>query len=124
LAGLLVLAGCGESGPPRYDLSGSVLYGGAPIPAGSVLIAPDAAQGNSGPAISVKIQNGKYDTKEQGVGHVGGPHVLTVSGMDGGVRLFPPYEIKADLPKQEGVQDLEVPADWKNPPPQPEMPSP
>lgn len=120
LAVVLIASGCGSSGPPRYRLSGKVTYGGQPVPGGSVTLIPDTQQGNKGPAASVPIKNGQYDTKWQGVGHVGGPHVVKITGLDGnasaefpvGMPLFPEFELKLDLAKEAGVRDLEVPADW------------
>jgi hypothetical protein len=120
LAGLLFLSGCGSDGPPRYHMSGKVTHGGKPIPAGSVMFVPDTNQGNSGPATSVEIREGEFDTKWAGTGHVGGPHRVTVTALDGqesdefsaGMPLFPDYELELDLPKEKATQDLDVPADW------------
>jgi hypothetical protein len=50
---ILISAGCGSSGPPRYHISGKVTYGGQPVAAGSVMLVPDTSQGNTGPAVSV-----------------------------------------------------------------------
>lgn len=88
--------------------------------AGSVMLAPDTSQGNSGPAASIPIKNGQYDSNVEGMGHVGGPHVLKITGMDGqvspefpqGMLLFPEYEVKADLPKEDSQKDLDVPGEW------------
>lgn len=122
LAGALIFAGCSPDGPPRYRLSGKLTHGGQPVPAGSVTLIPDHAQGNNGPAASAAIKDGRYDTK-QGTGHVGGPHVLKITALDGktspefprGSPLFPDYELKADLSKQDGTRDLDVPAEWVAP---------
>lgn len=127
LAAILLTAGCGTDGPPRYHLSGSVTHGGEPIPSGSVMLTPDSSQGNSGPAVSVEIQDGKYDTRREGLGHVGGPHRVTVTALDGqisdefsaGMPMFPDYEFQFDLPTEDSVQDLDVPADWKRAEPAP-----
>lgn len=119
--GLMVIsAGCGDSGPPRYHISGKVTYGGQPVAAGAVMLVPDASQGNTGPAASVTIKDGQYDSNLDGTGHVGGPHVLKITGMDGqaspefpqGMLLFPEYEVKADLPKEDSQKDVEVPSEW------------
>jgi len=130
LGGLVLAAGCGQSGPPRYHVSGSVMYGATPVPAGSVTFMPDASKGNKGPAVSVSIKGGKYDTRQAGVGHVGGPHTVRIVGLDGvsqedlpnGMPLFPPYETKAELPKQQGTQEFIVPGTLKLPPPGPRAP--
>ena len=128
LAGAVLLAavsGCGGGDGSRYHLSGNVTYGGKPIPAGSVTFIPDGAQGNSGPAVSTQIQDGRFDTQRSGAGHVGGPHIVKITAMDGqtddeffpqGMPMFPDYEMSLDLPKQNETQDLEVPSDWVTPP--------
>jgi len=116
--GLAIVVGCGEEGPTRYQLSGKVTYGGQPIPAGSVTFIPDSSQGNSGPAASVDIVDGAYDTTT-GKGHVGGPHLVKITALDGktsdefpkGMPMFPDYETKADLPKEDGTKDFDVPSD-------------
>jgi len=120
LGAMLISAGCGSSGPPRYHVSGKVTYGGQPVAAGSVMFVPDTAQGNTGPAVSVAIKSGQYDSNLEGVGHVGGPHVVKINGLDGntspefppGMLLFPDFELKLDLPKEDSQKDLEVPGEW------------
>ena len=119
---LLVPAGCGsDGGPPRYDLSGEVTYDGLPLPAGYIVFAPDQAQGNSGPGAQADIKDGRYQTPA-GQGTIGGPHQVTISGFDGqafqdgpvtnpmGKPLFSSYQVKADLPKEQGTRDFAVPA--------------
>lgn len=121
---MISLAGCsGESGPARYHLSGNVTYGGEPIPAGSITFIPDTGQGNQGPATSVDIRNGKYDTRGSGKGHVGGPHKVKITGLSGessdefsvGQRLFPDYELTVELPQEPSTRDFEVPGDLTMP---------
>ncbi|GEM_PF-159235 len=131
LAQLLALTGCsGRKGPPRYHLSGSVTHGGKPVPAGSITFIPDTSQGNKGPAGSVPIKDGKYSTRQVGEGHIGGPHVVRITGLSGvasdefseGEPIFPDYQTKADLPKQTATQNFEVPANWVFPPRRPVVP--
>lgn len=120
LLGMIVLLGCGSGGPAQYHVSGTVTYGGQPVPTGQVLFAPDTAKGNSGPATAVRIQDGKYDTRHANRGTVGGLHVVTISGFDGkpdpnselpeGQMLFSDYRIEVDLPQQSSTQDFAVPA--------------
>jgi len=122
---LLALAGCGvRDGPARYDLSGEVTFDGKPVPVGSIVFAPDSAQGNSGPGATADIQNGRYRTMPRR-GTIGGPHTATIIGFDGeafqtteggrtvhhpmGKPLFAPVTIKVDLPKKSGVHDFAVP---------------
>ena len=118
----LLSGGCGgPSGPPRYDLSGTVTYQGKPLPLGYIGFAPDTAKGNDGPGSHATIQDGKYATMP-GHGTIGGPHVVTITGFDGaahgqglaanrmGRPLFPPTEIEADLPREPATHDFMVPA--------------
>lgn len=116
---LLVWVGCGGSGgPERYHLSGTVTYAGKPVPAGTVSFVPDTSKGNSGPGGSAPIKDGTFDTSN-GTGHVSGPHVVTVAGFDGvatpempvGTSLFGDYQTSIDLPKQDGTQAFDIPAE-------------
>jgi hypothetical protein len=115
--GLLLVSGCGPRGPALYDLSGQVTHNGKPIPEGEITIEPDAAKNNTGPQAVAKIKAGRYAT-EEGMGIVGGPSVVRISGFDGvpvgessvGTPLFDQYETQVDLPKQDGTKDFDVPA--------------
>jgi hypothetical protein len=121
--GLLLLAGCGggSDGPTRYHLSGAVTFGGKPVPAGSVTFSPDLSKGNHGPAGTAPIKAGKFDTALDGTGHVGGPHVVSVTGLDGvtspdlpmGTPIFADYKLSVDLPKQDSAHNIDVPAPGK-----------
>ncbi len=122
----LGLPGCGgDSGPPRYGLSGSVTYGNQPVPAGYIVFAPDKSKGNDGPGSQADIKDGRYETPP-GQGTIGGPHLVTISGFDGkpiemgggqknlqGSPLFTNYQTSADLPKKPGTHDFSVPAGGK-----------
>lgn len=119
LAGLMSFGGCGggDGGPPRFQVSGNVTYGGQPVPAGSIMFEPDATKGNRGPAGFAKINNGKYDTKLDGEGAIGGPHLIRITALDGvakpdspeGVPLCPDYSTTADLPKEKTTKDFDIP---------------
>jgi hypothetical protein len=126
LVALLALAGCGRkaTGPPRFDLSGKVTYGGKPVPRGFIVFNPDVAAGNKGPGAQADIRDGQYQTAP-GQGTIGGPHIVNISGTDGvayevvigsrreeipvGKPLFQNVQLKIDIPKQTAVQDLVVP---------------
>lgn len=118
LLSLLVIAGCGERPPTLYHVSGTVTFGGKPVPAGSILFEPDTTKGNQGPAGFARIKEGKYDTRTSGQGTIGGPHIVRITGLDGipgeelpeGTPLFPEYKTQVDLPKQNSTQDFDVPA--------------
>lgn len=115
---LLALAvGCQkQDGPPRYDISGSVTFRGAPVPSGSVVFTPDSKKGNSGPQGTAKIIDGHYDTSRNGRGTVGGPHqvhVIATEAMSAeDAELQGPlaeHTFDLDLPQDETTQDLEIP---------------
>jgi hypothetical protein len=111
--------GCNQGdGPVVYHVNGSVSFNGQPVQAGQITFEP--ASGNSGPAGVAVIKDGKFDTKLEGQGTVGGPHTAIIQGFDGnadpahelpmGKPLFVDYRSSLDLPKEEGSQNFEVPA--------------
>jgi hypothetical protein len=112
----VVLVGC-ESRADRFDLSGSVTYGGKPVPAGYMVIKPDVSAGNKGPGATATINDGRYETRA-GRGTIGGPHIVTIFGFDGqsvtmeGGTTNPmgkqicKVDVKADLPKENGTHDF------------------
>ena len=119
---LLVLAGCGGTdSSQRYRLSGSVTFGGQPVPAGTIIFEPDASLGNAGPGILVEFTDGRYRTP-RGKGTVGGPHLVRIVGHDGkaisemplGRCLFQEYQFQIDLPRHDATHDFDVPANDKH----------
>jgi hypothetical protein len=115
-----VFMGCAPAATPRYELSGTVTYNGQPVPAGTILFKPDNSQNNRGPGAQVSIDSGRYHLTESR-STIGGPHVVIITGFDGipttngplenklGKPLFPPYEVKVDLPREKSTQDFTVP---------------
>lgn len=124
--GSLCFYGCGKADVRKYHVWGTVMYRGKPVPAGSVMFVPDGSKGNSGPAVSLKIKEGRYDSRTEGVGHIGGPHKVRITGLSGessgdeyfpeGTLLFPEYEVSVDLGQESGEQNLVVPDSWVLPP--------
>ena len=121
MAVLALVAGAlttGCSGEKTYHLSGTVTYKGKPVPKGQIVFEPDAAAGNSGQPAYAKIVDGQYDTREDGQGTVGGPHIVQIHGRDGiprgellnGLPLFRDYTTTVDIPKGNNKQDFEVPS--------------
>ena len=106
-----ILSGCADNGPPRYRLTGEVTYDGKPIPYGDVLFTPDGAKGNSGPQGIAQIRNGRYDTDgAEGKGIGGGPTVIRVTGFTAeGGKLLCEVEVNADLPKDGGTHNINIP---------------
>jgi hypothetical protein len=94
---------------------GTVTFDGKPVPAGRVDFFPDATKGN-GPQGWSLIKDGRFDTRHpDSQAHAGGPMVIRIEGYDGqsggfGTPIFKPFEIRLDLPKQEGEHNFEVPA--------------
>ena len=125
--------GCNSSsGPATYPISGTVHFGDKPVPAGSIMLTPDVGEGNSGMAVSIEIVDGKFDSSTAKSGHVGGPHIVKIVGLDGkgdddlfpkGQMLFPDYEMSLDLPKEASEQELKVPGDLKMPKRSSKLPS-
>jgi len=111
----LAAVGCGEGGGGAAHIRGKVTYDGKPVPQGTITFSPDTAKGNSGPGSMAVIKDGRYDTKE-GLGIIGGPHVVRIEGFDGvadgdnldGALLFPSYRTEVDLPTTSGEVDFEV----------------
>jgi hypothetical protein len=120
----LLCAGCGSSDETNpFEVSGTVTFNGQPVPAGVVLFTPDGAKGNHGATGFAKIKAGKFDTRDEGRGTVGGAHVVTINGFDGnpapqaelpdGKPLFPDYTVHIDLPKETTTHDFNIPASAK-----------
>lgn len=118
-AGLLLLPplGCGQSGPPRYHVSGTVTYQGEPVPVGSILFQPDPTKGNSGPYGNAAIKDGKYDTRLDGQPTCGGSQIVIVQAFDGehfteytpyGAPLGDGYQQPHELPKKDATLDIEL----------------
>ena len=109
--------GCGQSGPRRYDVEGTVTIAGKPVPSGEVQFEPDASKENRGPQSRATIKDGKYSTPS-GKGPVAGPAIVRIRCFDGnagpespmGSRIAKPYETKTDLPQEDSSQNFDVPA--------------
>lgn len=121
VAVVALTVGCGRTtGPARYDLAGTITYDGKPVPAGSIVFAPDTSKGNDGPGASADIKDGVYRLGP-GRGTIGGPHVARISGFDGkpiqdgpivnpmGKPLFANVQISIDLPKQAATHNIAIP---------------
>ena len=115
LALTAAVVGCGGDGVARYDVHGTVIYNGQPLPAGTIVFEPDSSKGNKGPQGFAEIRNGEYDTSRSGKGVVQGPQIARVTGYDGhaateespmGTPLFPEYTTSFDV--QEGSSELNV----------------
>lgn len=125
----IMFVGCGSEpeGPKRYAISGTVTYDGKPVPKGFITFSPDSSKANQGPGSGATIENGKYET-EDGKGVIGGPYVVEIRGSDGvpykeegedvpgGKQLFPKYEVKVDIAKEDSDElNFEIPVSKKTP---------
>lgn len=75
LAAALV-AGCGQSGPKRYAVSGSVAFAGEPVAEGAIAFVP--IDDTQGPRVGANIQQGEYKIDRAG-GPMAGRYRVEVS---------------------------------------------
>ncbi len=120
VVGLLASLGCGEKAPEGHTVSGTVSYKGNPVSRGTIMFAPDASAGNSGPAVMFQIVDGKYqENPEDPKRHKGGAFQVRINGFDGnadpgaelpmGKPLFKEYTTKVELPDSDAPNtDFEV----------------
>lgn len=79
---VIVVCGCGKTGPARFDVMGTVTYHGQPLPRGVIRFEPDAAKGNRGPVGIATIRDGRYSTADQGArGTPQGPLTVWITGL-------------------------------------------
>lgn len=119
VATCVIVVGCGDRGPRRHRVSGSVTFGGDPVTSGRIVFDPDVAKGNSGPQGFAWIRAGRYDTADRNCrGTVGGPQIVTIDGLElkgddslmpSGRLLFPTHEERIELPKSDATRDFDVP---------------
>ena len=118
--------GCGShKGPKKYAVRGAVSFQNRPVEQGQVIFEPDPARGNRGPASYGEITAGSY-TLSRTKGHVGGPYIVRLSGVeqpagttpskspgDGGTpprMLFTDRQVTIELPKADVTHDFDVPS--------------
>jgi hypothetical protein len=115
LVAAFALVGCDRE-EVLYDVTGTVTFDGKPIPKGLIFFDPDVTKGGTGPQGFANILDGKFTTAVQGKGVRGGAYVVRVNGYDGkeapeapfGQYLFPEYEEKRELPKENSHLDLSI----------------
>lgn len=105
----LLSVGCGDGGPPRHALRGTVTVDGRPVPFGWMVFSP-----REGPAASANIENGEYSTPP-GFGAIGGVHTIELIAY----HSQPPsddsqpapavtrYLVERDVPVDEDLWNLE-----------------
>jgi hypothetical protein len=117
---ILVLAGCGGDGFDHRRIQGTVTFDGKPVESGSIFFEPTASVGTYAPTLYLKVQNGKFDTGEEGP--IPGKYTVVVGGFDeskqrpgdeGGTYtppLFETYRFDVDSPPPNNTLNVEVPA--------------
>lgn len=114
---LAAVAGCGRN-KGLTELSGTVTYKNALVPAGTITIEPDSSRDNRGPQCAAGIAKGAFKSRSN-YGSVSGPVIIRVDGFTGvlegesllGRPLFPQYEFTAEIPKApRHTLDIVVPA--------------
>lgn len=68
------LSGCGDAGPRRVAVSGTVFVDGVPLPKGAVQFAP---VDDTGPMVSVTVESGKFEVPES-IGPLAGTSLIDV----------------------------------------------
>jgi len=114
---LVMVASCGKSGPPRFELSGTITYQDKQVPAGSIRFEPLGPIVNGTTIADADIKDGKYSTRlDRGI--VGGPHRMYVYGFNGipepgsgpeGASVFEGYIAEIDLPEATSTFNIIVP---------------
>jgi hypothetical protein len=122
IVAILLLPGCGDSGPPKYRLSGKVTYGGKPISYGDIRFEPKSGLNNVQTMAFARFRDGQYETEV-----VGGPHWVYVRDLTGDVDMGDSanpagkamfqmeYRGETDLPPHDQVpagsfeKDIDVP---------------
>jgi hypothetical protein len=116
----LALAGCGGEEFHRHRVQGTVTFDGKPVESGSIFFEPTESVGDLAPTLYLKVQNGDFDTGEDGP--IAGKYTIVVGGFDeskqrpgddGGTYtppLFETYRFDVHIPPPNNTLDVEVPA--------------
>jgi hypothetical protein len=76
------LFGC-DSGEPTVSVQGRVFYRGAPLPAGTVVFAPDESRGTTGPLARGEVHHGTYELKSEDLrGAAPGWYRVTITAVE------------------------------------------
>jgi hypothetical protein len=112
LAGLL-LAGCGRSGPQRYEVSGSVTFAGEMVSDGAIAFTPIGD--TKGPRVGGNIHQGQYRIDRSG-GPVAGRHrveITCIRPTGRKIKMGPQMVDQTDniIPAKYSAQTSELTAD-------------
>ena len=121
IALLTASLGCGSTARvAKYPITGTVTHGGVAVPNGTLRFMPNFEKGNRGPATTITITDGNYQSLPD-YGVIGGPYVVEISGFEALTDqqakafvtpkpLFKPYTTTVDIEKKQNVKDFDVPA--------------
>jgi hypothetical protein len=100
-----ITSGCGQSGPERVEVSGTVAYQGQPVKEGMIRFIP--TKGTEGPAWGARIVDGKYSARGKGGVPVGTHKVEIIAHRDKpkpARSTSPPpsgFELDAPVPREQ-----------------------
>lgn len=121
IAAAVMAGGCGDGG--GYRVTGTVVFRGQPVPAGTIYFHPNKAAGIEGPSGFAQIVNGAFDTASgRGRAAIAGLHDVEISGYEpatpsvdnpegGGKSLFVGFRQGIELPAAASRHDFVVPND-------------
>jgi hypothetical protein len=109
-ATFVCFAGCADD--KLQEVSGTVTYDGAPLPAGVIWFDPDPNHPANPPQGYAYIKDGKFDTLNKGRGVRPGAYLVRVEGFDGkpgnelpmGKPLFTDFGEKREFPSSARVE--------------------
>lgn len=116
----LLAAGCSQ-GPKTFDVTGTVTYKNAPVPAGMVWLDPATTDSSGGAQGYAKIVDGKFTTAEGGRGVAAGQFTVRVELADGkpgaelpmGKPLRSEYQTTVTISADKAALQLDVPPEGK-----------
>lgn len=121
IVAMIMSSGCGDGG--GYRVTGTVVFRGQPVPAGTIYFHPNKAAGIEGPSGFAQIVDGAFDTASgRGRGAIAGLHDVEISGYEratqsadnpegGGASLFAGFRQGIELPAAASRHDFVVPDD-------------
>jgi len=120
---LACLAGCAED--KIHDVSGTVMHGDVPLPAGIIWFDPDPKHPAQPPQGYAYIKDGKFDTLDKGRGVKSGAYLIRVEGFDGkpgnelplGKPLFTDYHENREFPGGKVELEIKIPKKSEATPP-------
>lgn len=104
---LLGASGCGEGGPPRASVQGTITWEGTPIEDGKISFIPQ----NGGPEVTAKIIGGKYELPKI-EGPVIGTNLIAILGL----RNLGPQEAGPPHPPGTMIETTQqfIPTEYNN----------